>query len=339
MSKKISKKKYWISIISMMLSPLIFLILPIWDLSEPPPTPFPEYSAPEPIPDEENARTYFLKAYTLAGEPSHPDILKRDSENLDPKEEYRELFENSDLVLQQIETGLSCKTYQHVFYLGPSDFQYNSIPGWDSGAKATYIPAVLSRLATSEEESEHYLSLHIQMLDMIRENPNSIYDWYINANSFLENIRFHQYRFFSVPELKGWENAVSMPESYIMFWPNIYGKVLLYAYDEASIIQPLELKRHLELNATLLFQALLAYERDQGHLPDTLEDLVPGYLGEIPKDPHSQQLFLYRPHDRLFYSVGRNKTDDGGAVNQEYSRDILFILPPKLIPAPESPAP
>ena len=61
------------------------------------------------------------------------------------------------------------------------------------------------------------------------------------------------------------------------------------------------------------------YRREKGSLPPTLQDLVPGYLQQIPKDPLSGKPLHYQTNEKRFriYSVGRNGIDDQGRTRQE----------------------
>jgi len=63
--------------------------------------------------------------------------------------------------------------------------------------------------------------------------------------------------------------------------------------------------------------ALERYRRAKGHLPDTLEALVPDWIARMPSDRVSGQSLIYRrsPDDHyVLYSVGWNEKDDGGTV-------------------------
>lgn len=64
--------------------------------------------------------------------------------------------------------------------------------------------------------------------------------------------------------------------------------------------------------------AMEAFKLRTGAYPATLGDLSPDYLPELPKDPFSGEDFRYGADAEagtyLLYSVGPDKTDDGGAV-------------------------
>jgi len=62
---------------------------------------------------------------------------------------------------------------------------------------------------------------------------------------------------------------------------------------------------------------LEAYRARHGVYPDLLEDLVPDFAPEVPLDPWNSEPLRYRREGSSYrlYSVGRNRTDDGGAFD------------------------
>lgn len=63
--------------------------------------------------------------------------------------------------------------------------------------------------------------------------------------------------------------------------------------------------------------AIQAYHLERGELPKRLDDLVPAHLASIPLDPFTNQPPIYRPEGGhyLLYSVGPDRTDDGGKAH------------------------
>ena len=61
-------------------------------------------------------------------------------------------------------------------------------------------------------------------------------------------------------------------------------------------------------------------------MPGNLDELVPKYLPELPKDPFSDQDFIYRLEDGdwKLYSVGPNTKDDGG-LREPYNSARIFV--------------
>lgn len=83
------------------------------------------------------------------------------------------------------------------------------------------------------------------------------------------------------------------------------------------------------------------FARDKGRWPETLAQLVPEYLGEVPRDPFDGAPFRYSAEKGLVWSVGQNLTDEGGSTqvpgsNKEYvasrdrrrAEDFVFDLKP-----------
>jgi hypothetical protein len=93
-----------------------------------------------------------------------------------------------------------------------------------------------------------------------------------------------------------------------------------------------QLRRDTTVRLLQTDSALRLYQQDHGDsLPTSLADLVPKYLPQIPIDSYSQSPLIYRATNEGFvlYSVGHDKTDDGGKfgnVQTYYGRDALQNL-------------
>ena len=61
-----------------------------------------------------------------------------------------------------------------------------------------------------------------------------------------------------------------------------------------------------------LLLAARAYLLERGVLPESLEDLVPRYLPEIPIDAFDGKPFKYSRKKGVLYSIGGDLIDDGG---------------------------
>lgn len=91
--------------------------------------------------------------------------------------------------------------------------------------------------------------------------------------------------------------------------------------DDWTAAGPYETERRRYLDARVLLRGLIiqlslrAYCLEHGEAPDALAALVPDYLSRIPDDPFGVGTFKFqRAADRvIFYSVGVNGRDDGGA--------------------------
>ncbi len=112
-------------------------------------------------------------------------------------------------------------------------------------------------------------------------------------------------------------------------WPGIYHASKKYASRDKSLFGRLSapaLARTVVIHGRYLAlvrwaRAAIAvhrYQRDNGKVPDTLQDLVPKYINAVPQDPFSGREMLYK-HDQdgyVIYSVGDNLKDDGGKTEQ-----------------------
>ncbi len=89
---------------------------------------------------------------------------------------------------------------------------------------------------------------------------------------------------------------------------------LLAAPAFEKVIQ-IHYRTKIDIQSTLPLLAILRYEKENGHYPESLEVLVEqGYLDEIPTDPFSDEPIKYRKTygNFVLYSVGMNMVDDGG---------------------------
>ena len=78
---------------------------------------------------------------------------------------------------------------------------------------------------------------------------------------------------------------------------------------------------HLRVTQTAL--AVERYRLAKGHLPQSLDNLVPAYMEAVPIDPFDGRSLKYRTLESGFvvYSVGYDLTDDGGAERDSRKRD------------------
>jgi hypothetical protein len=72
---------------------------------------------------------------------------------------------------------------------------------------------------------------------------------------------------------------------------------------------------------------LRRYANEHETYPETLDSLVPDYLSTLPIDPFSGTPLEYSRTGNgfLLYSVGRNRTDDGGVITGR-NRDIVWRM-------------
>lgn len=74
-----------------------------------------------------------------------------------------------------------------------------------------------------------------------------------------------------------------------------------------------------DLRCVLTALAVERYRLAHGRWPETLEQLVPNFLAEVPKDPYDRKPLRFKHLDDgvLIYSVGPDGKDDGGKIDRQ----------------------
>ena len=79
--------------------------------------------------------------------------------------------------------------------------------------------------------------------------------------------------------------------------------------------------------------ALAAYRADHGGYPERLDDLVPEYVDEVPRDVFVDDELRYVPRgdDYLLYSVGPNLEDEEGRTraSNPWGDDVVIRTAPE----------
>ena len=130
------------------------------------------------------------------------------------------------------------------------------------------------------------------------------------------------------------------PGRFSLLLPNVIGKYLL------TILMPsweklLETKCRTDgiLAGAKLAVACNRFARDKGRWPAELQELVPEYLNEVPRDPYDGAPFRYSAEKGLVWAVGKNLSDEGGSMripdvdkadaasrNRQKAEDFVFEL-------------
>lgn len=92
----------------------------------------------------------------------------------------------------------------------------------------------------------------------------------------------------------------------VMFYKNSLGKGILVPLRQVA-------KENTYVAAVRTLLALKAYRQKQNALPQRLEELVPRYLDDVPRDPFSGEPLRYDRSRRIVYSVGDDRKDTGGS--------------------------
>lgn len=136
----------------------------------------------------------------------------------------------------------------------------------------------------------------------------------------LENMKIKSYSELKQPERKRIRDYVFLGgyDPKIFLIKNAAGEMALM---DNRMLEGSLLKKKFEslflLKATQTFLALKAFEQDRGVLPNSLEELVPLYLSEVPRDPFDGKPMRYDAGRRILYSTGEDLIDDGGDIDEE----------------------
>ncbi len=74
------------------------------------------------------------------------------------------------------------------------------------------------------------------------------------------------------------------------------------------------------IGSTQTMFAMKAYKDKNGHYPNTLDDLVPGYLPSVPLDPYDNKELKYSVDKKIIYSIGKDLKDSGGSTGDDWSK-------------------
>ena len=124
--------------------------------------------------------------------------------------------------------------------------------------------------------------------------------------------------------------------------PNVFGKYL-FMIVIPNFNKTLESKCGTDgiLAGAKLTVGCNRFQREKGHWPADLQELVPDYLSEVPRDPYDGKPFRYSAEKGLVWAVGKNLTDEGGSMrvpgadkadgtnrNRHKAEDFAFELKP-----------
>ena len=132
-----------------------------------------------------------------------------------------------------------------------------------------------------------------------------------------------------LPTPSGVENLTGVLDPYYFFLCRLSLPVFSGVISRYGFLQT-------RLDQMRLAIALERFRMVRGAFPEMLAELVPDFIAEVPVDMYSQKPLIYRRKDGgtfLLYGVGKNRTDDGGAVDPKRSDtqqadDVWLFAPP-----------
>jgi hypothetical protein len=116
------------------------------------------------------------------------------------------------------------------------------------------------------------------------------------------------------------------------FFPSVFGGTIRPPVPPAQVAGSVA-NRVRPLAAVRVARVLIAVERYRrqhaGELPAGIEDIAPRFLANVPVDPFSGRPLLYsrEPGRYRVYSVGENRTDDGGNFTPQWQASGGHLSP------------
>jgi hypothetical protein len=81
------------------------------------------------------------------------------------------------------------------------------------------------------------------------------------------------------------------------------------------------------LVGTQILLAIKTHKSETGKIINSLNDLVPEYFSEIPKDPFGGKDIKFSAEKKIIYSIGTDLIDSGGEsdYNYPYRKDDISL--------------
>ena len=98
------------------------------------------------------------------------------------------------------------------------------------------------------------------------------------------------------------------------FRPNAIGNYIHQLMTPSATLLDVRCRTDGILAGTKLVVACKRFERDKGRRPETLAELVPDYLSDVPPDPYDGEPFRYSAEKGIVWAVGTNLKDEGGST-------------------------
>ncbi|MGN6368467.1 MAG: hypothetical protein ACTHN5_09420 [Phycisphaerae bacterium] len=158
--------------------------------------------------------------------------------------------------------------------------------------------------------------------EVMAQSP-ALNGWWIRplaVDSFARRLML-QSRMVPMVEAKDWPTAAAMPVERETYQTNLGKMVTTVSTPRLLAAEAMRAHFHAMSDArgaaTLL--AARVYRKEKGKYPESLSELVPAYLAEVPVDPFAGdgRALRYRvdPRGPTVWSVGENGKDDGGEVS------------------------
>ena len=142
--------------------------------------------------------------------------------------------------------------------------------------------------------------------------PNKTAELFMEVfKNLLQNSFANSYAQVNHPQRK------SSPWYSMLFMENRYG-IMMAGIPGISLdsVFSKKFEEHFSVRTTQILLALKAYKRDNGRLPDSLNNLVPVYISALPQDPFDGKMMKYSADKRVVYSTGKDFVDNEGDISE-----------------------
>jgi hypothetical protein len=220
-------------------------------------------------------------------------------------------------------------------YADQLDNLYSKKEGWINVMKLQYIELVNTNKETIDIIAEHgdlgdVLSGRIPLLEWLTLGSDYLYkpnqtrrmlaEYFrneinaVNENYYIKTKDYELLNYFNLDSL--WK---------ILTTENSVGKSLYnnVAISYSGLLNAKYLEDFLG-GGTQLLIALRAYYLDYGKFPDSLNQLVPNYISEIPKDPFDGELIRYDSNKKVIYSAGKDSISSDIIKGDDFIIEIKF---------------
>jgi hypothetical protein len=134
--------------------------------------------------------------------------------------------------------------------------------------------------------------------------------------NFIDNANKDYCSEMRLPEVK---LLAPSPGIRMLFTENVVGKILhdIIAVTFSGLFDRKCLEDFSVIGTQTLI-AMKAYQVETGKILLNLNELVPKYFSEAPRDPFDGKLIRYSPEKKIIYSVGKDLKDSGGGEEKDW---------------------
>ena len=242
------------------------------------------------------------------------DIVKNQDFLKGAFEEESEIMKNSVRMVESIVEEESQKTKKDEEFrkaIGSIPFLQSQLKRWNQNRKSEFF-SEFYKITDS-----NLIELREAQIRAARENKIEVYKRKLRELEKRPPDLTSNWRFFnsSVFALK---QKIFGGKSFQQTLGHVVAKIFLSlgAPSYSKIIERYHIF-HNQLHILVVGVGLKRYQMDHGALPDTVEQLVPNYLDQVPQDTFNQfrpLSYKRKAQGYIIYSFGPDREDDGGEI-------------------------